>query len=334
MTSSPNSGQAPTVDDIYDAAQTLQGKAVRTPLLESPLLNQRMGARILVKPECLQRTGSFKFRGAFNKIANLTKEETTGGVIAFSSGNHAQGVAAAAQIAGLPAVIVMPADAPAIKIQNTKALGAEVVTYDRFGEDREAIVDKIATERGAAIVRPYDDPYIISGQGTVGLEIAEDLAARDIQADAVLIPCGGGGLISGSALALAATAPGVPVYAVEPEAFDDTRQSLEAGERLANPEGLVSICDALLSKMPGKITFPINRKLLSGAFGVSDEQALAAMAVAFMDLKLVVEPGGAVALAAVLNGMVPVAGKCVVAVLSGGNVDPAMFMRALEAGVS
>ena len=330
MTFSQDFNKAPTVDDIHAATRTLQGKAVRTRLLESPLLNKRMGGRILVKPECLQRTGSFKFRGAYNKVSNLTKEESAGGVIAFSSGNHAQGVAAAAGLCGLPAVIVMPEDAPAIKMQNTKALGAEVITYDRFGEDREAIVDKIAAERGMAIVRPYDDRYIIAGQGTVGLEIAEDLDALGIKADAVLSPCGGGGLISGTALALSSVLPDTPVYGVEPEAFNDTKRSLDSGERLANPDGLTSICDALLSKMPGRITFPINRELLAGALGVSDDQALAAMVTAFMDLKLVVEPGGAVALAAALNGLVPVEGKCVVAILSGGNVDPAMFKRALD----
>ncbi len=330
MTSLPVSDEAPTIADIEAAARTLKGKAVRTPLLESPLLNKRLGGRLLVKPECLQRTGSFKFRGAFNKISNLPKEDVAGGVIAYSSGNHAQGVAAAAQSMGLPAVIVMPEDAPAIKIRNTRALGAEVVTYDRFGEDREEIAGRISAERGAAIVPPYDDPYIIAGQGTVGLEIAEDLAALGVTADAVLAPCGGGGLISGTATALTAKIPGIAVHAVEPAEFDDTRRSLESGERLANPDGLSSICDALLSKMPGRITFPINHALLAGAFGVTDDQALAAMAVAFADLKLVVEPGGAVALAAALNGMLPLQGRCIVVVLSGGNVDPEMFRRALE----
>lgn len=334
MISFPISDETPTIADITSAAQTLRGKAVRTPLLESPLLNRRMGGRIMVKPECLQRTGSFKFRGAYNKIANLSKDEASAGVVAFSSGNHAQGVAAAAQILDLPATIVMPEDAPDIKIQNTKALGANVVTYDRFGEDREVIVDGITKETGAAIVRPYDDPFIIAGQGTIGLEIAEDLSVMNAEADAVLTPCGGGGLISGTALSLATTNPGVPVYAVEPDEFDDTRRSLESGKRLANPDGRVSICDALLSKRPGQITFPVNLDLLAGAFSVSDDQALEAMAVAFMDLKLVVEPGGAVALAAVLNGMVPVEGRTVVVVLSGGNVDPAMYVRALETRIS
>lgn len=330
MTSSPDLSKPPTIDGINAASRTLQGQAVRTRLLESPLLNDRLGGRLLVKPECLQRTGSFKFRGAYNKVANLSESETRGGVIAFSSGNHAQGVAAAARIRGLPAVIVMPEDAPKIKIQNTRALGAEVITYDRFGEDREAIVDRLAAERNATIVRPYDDPFIIAGQGTVGLEIAEDLNALNVMADAVLSPCGGGGLISGTALALAADCPGVPVYAVEPEQFDDTKRSLESGERLANPAGRQSICDALLSKIPGKITFPVNKSLLAGAYTVSDEEALAAMAIAFMNLKLVVEPGGAVALAAVLSGTVSVRDKCVVVVLSGGNVDSEMFRRALE----
>lgn len=323
----PNS--LPTVADVQAAALRLEGKAVRTPLLESPLLNDRVGGRILVKPECLQRTGSFKFRGAYNKLAALDRETLSRGVVAYSSGNHAQGVAAAARMMGVPALIVMPEDAPRIKMRNTRAWGAEILTYDRFGEDRIAIAERVCADRGATLVRPYDDPFIISGQGTIGLEIAEDLARLGATASAVLVPCGGGGLISGTALGLSAELPDTPVYAVEPEGFDDTRRSLESGRHERVAAGARSICDALLSPTPGEITFALNRRLLSGAFAVSDAEALAAIATAFADLKIVAEPGGAVALAAVLQGRLDPAGETVVAVISGGNVDAETFRAAL-----
>ena len=323
--------RVPTPDDIAEATDRLSGVVVETPLLESPLLNDRLGARLLVKPECLQKTGSFKYRGASNKIRALPEDVRKNGVVAFSSGNHAQGVAAAARDMGIPATIVMPADAPEIKRRNTEAWGAEVVPYDRFGPvDRAEIAAKIAAERGATIVPPYDDLHIIAGQGTVGAEIDRQLAEKGIVADALTCCCGGGGLISGTALALSVNRPDLPIYAVEPEGFDDTLRSLESGRIESVDPSARSICDALLSKAPGEMTFAINRDRLAGGLAVSDEEALDAVATAFEYLKLVLEPGGAVALAAVLTGRIPVKGKTIVAVLSGGNVDPDTFKRALD----
>lgn len=319
----------PAFADIEAADRRLSGRIVRTPLLEAPLLSRRIGRRVLVKPEGLQRTGSFKFRGASNKILALPDAVRASGVVAFSSGNHAQGVAAAAHLAGIPATIVMPADAPAIKRTNTEAWGATVRPYDRYTEDREALAAAIAEETGATLIPPYDDPFVIAGQGTVGLEIARDLDGLGLDPDLVVCCCGGGGLISGTALALATARPGLPVYAVEPQGFDDTARSLASGRREEAAPGAVSICDALLAPTPGVLTFSLNRSLLAGGLTVSDEEVLAAMKAAFLDLKLVVEPGGAVALAALLAGRVPAGEGPVVAVLSGGNVDPALFRQAL-----
>jgi len=319
----------PTLADIEDAARRLAGVAVKTPLLESSLLNERLGARLLLKPEPLQRAGSFKFRGAYNRISRLDEAARKRGVVAFSSGNHAQGVAAAAQLLGAPAVILMPKDAPAVKIANTRAYGAEVVLFDRDKDDREAMARRIAAERGATVVPPYDDPFIIAGQGTVGLEIAEELTARRIAADAVIVPCGGGGLVAGTSTALAARLPGLPVYSAEPVGFDDTARSLSQGKRQGNVPGAKSFCDALLAPMPGEITFPINHKRLAGGLAVSDAEVRMAMATAFSSFKLVIEPGGAVALAAALAGKIPIKGKTIVVVASGGSVDPATFAQAL-----
>ncbi|HBM14521.1 MAG TPA: pyridoxal-5'-phosphate-dependent protein, partial [Rhodospirillaceae bacterium] len=273
--------------------------------------------------------GSFKFRGASNKILALGDSVKTGGVVAYSSGNHAQGVAAAAHFAGIPALIVMPSDAPAIKRANTAAWGAEIKLYDRFTENREALAQSIAKSRGAAIVPPYDDPLVIAGQGTVGVEIAEQLEAMDVKPCAVVVPCGGGGLISGTALALSNLCPDVPIYSAEPADFNDTARSLTSGERESVSPDARSICDALLTPTPGVITFALNQALLSGGLSVTDKEALAAMRTAFLDLKLVVEPGGAVALASILSGKLPPGDEPVVAVLSGGNVDPATFQAAL-----
>lgn len=319
----------PRFDDVLAAAGRIEGHAVRTPLLEAPLLNAKLGGRLLVKPEMLQKTGSFKFRGAFNRISMIPEAQRKAGVVAYSSGNHAQGVACAAAMLRLPAVIVMPADAPAIKIANTRAYGAEVVTYDRFGENREEIGARIAAERGATIVRPYDDSGVIAGQGTIGLEIAEQAAELGAMLDAVLVCCGGGGLVSGTALALSEKLPGVPVYAVEPAGFDDTARSLASGARVANDMSNRSICDALLAEKPGEITFELNRKLLKAGLVVSDAEAQVGMAHAFRYLKLVAEPGGAVALAAAVTGKIDMKGKAVAVVCSGGNVDQATFLDAL-----
>lgn len=321
---------APSVDDIRAAAERIASHAVRTPLLESPHLNEMIGGRLLVKAEPLQRTGSFKFRGAFNTLAQLGPEARTGGVLTFSSGNHAQGVAAAAQLLQIPAVILMPEEAPAVKIENTRAYGAEVILYDRLNDDREAMGSALARERGATLVKPYDDPHIISGQGTVGLEIIEQVAALDTAPDAVLVCCGGGGLASGSAIALKDAFPDVRVYAVEPAGFDDTVRSLEAGVRQTNDPAQRTFCDALLTPTPGELTFEINSQLLAGGFAVTDDQVAEAMRLAFSRLKLVVEPGGAVALAAVLSGVYQAAGESVVVVCTGGNVDEEMFARVLS----
>ena len=328
MTSSTDF-EPPSFADIESAARRLEGKAVFTPLLESPLLNERVGGRLLIKAEPLQRTGSFKFRGAYNRISRLDADQIKRGVVAFSSGNHAQGVAAAAHAFGAPAVIVMPSDAPAIKIANTRAWGAEVVLYDRYREDRDVVARDLAEQRGATLVPPFDHPLIIAGQGTVGLEIARQAEAADAELDAVLSPCGGGGLISGCALALAERAPGAEIYAVEPEGFDDTARSLASGSRQHSVEGAKTICDALLAKTPGVLTFSINRKLLAGGLVVSDDEVAHAMGVALNYLKLVAEPGGATALAAALSRKFDCRGKTVAVIVSGGNVDPAVFAEAL-----
>ena len=333
MTSSPGSNvPLPDIAAIRAAAARIAGEAVLTPLLESPAVNARLGGRLLIKAEPLQRTGSFKFRGAYNTLAQFSAAQRGKGVVTWSSGNHAQGVAAAAQALGIPALIVMPADAPAIKVANTRGYGAEIVLYDRIRESREEIGARIAAERGATIVAPYDEPEVIAGQGTCGLEIAEEARARGIRLDAVLVCCGGGGLTAGCATALAAESPDTEVYAVEPADFNDTGRSLAAGHRVANSPGATSFCDALLAPTPGEITFAINRRLLAGAFAVSDREAARAMAVAFADYKLVVEPGGAVALAAVLSGKYAITGRNVAVVASGGNVDRETFVAALRQG--
>lgn len=320
----------PTAADVDAAAQRLAGRIQRTPLLEFPLLSAKLGFRLLVKAETLQVTGSFKFRGASNcLLAAREKDPSLKAVVAFSSGNHAQGVAAAAQMLDLKATIVMPSDAPRIKVENTKGFGAAVVSYDRYTEDREAIAKEIAARDNALIVPPFDHPHVIAGQGTSGREICEQMAERGLVPDAVLAPCSGGGLIAGIALAVKARYPNAQIYATEPKDFDDLGRSLKAGERLRNEPGPNSICDALLSPIPGEITFPIHIKLLAGAFAVSDEQVLDAMNLALRQMKLVIEPGGATSLAAIVAERKSFAGKNVVVVSSGGNADPEMIERAL-----
>ncbi len=311
----------PTAADVEAAAARLSGIAVETPLLESALLNDRVGRRIVVKAEPLQRTGSFKFRGACNRLAQLTDREREAGVVAYSSGNHGQGVAAAAWLLGLRASVVMPADAPAKKLADTAAWGAEVITYQRGQEEREPIARALARRRGAVIVPPFDDPRIIAGQGTVGLELARQADAAGLRLDAVLIPCSGGGLAAGIALAFEKRSPATRLYTVEPAGFDDTRRSLAAGHRLANADAAASVCDALMIGMPGELTFPINAARLAGGLVVEDVATCRAMAVAFDQFRIVVEPSGAVALAAALED--PAVADCPVigVILSGGNVD-------------
>ena len=320
----------PTYSDVQRAAQQLAGQAVRTPLLRSPALDKQTGRQLFFKPECLQRTGSFKFRGAFNRLSQLTREERSLGVIAWSSGNHAQGVACAAQQLGIKARIVMPADAPTIKRRNTEAYGATVIPYERHSEDREAIAYALAERDGGIIVPSFDDPFIIAGQGTVGLELFEDAAAQGVMLDALVVCCSGGGLVAGCALAAEVASPSTAIYCVEPLGFDDHRRSLQSGLREYIDNKSRSICDALLAPMPGEMTFAINKQRLAGGLAVSDEAVRQAMIAAFDQLKLVVEPGGAVGLAAILENALPKEHQRVGIVLSGGNVDPQLFASILD----
>ena len=313
---------------INAAADRLKGYVRTTPLLTSPFLDEIAGRRVLVKAECLQHTGSFKFRGAWSAISMLPDD--TKGVIAFSSGNHAQGVAYAARQHGFPAVIVMPSDAPRLKIENTRALGAEVIPYDRATQDRDEIGATLARDRGLALIKPFDNELVIAGQGTVGLEIARQAENAGIKQASVLIPCGGGGLTSGTALALAAKAPGMTVHPVEPAGFDDVARSLRAGKLLRNDRLTGSICDAIITPCAGNLTFPVIKQHCGAGLVVSDDDCLRAMAVAFSRLKIVVEPGGAVALAAALFHGDQIKGGTVIAVASGGNVDANIFRTALQ----
>ena len=320
----------PEFKDIERAARRIEGFAVRTPVIESPKLNAITGGRVLIKAECLQRTGSFKFRGAWNMISKLDAKKAKGGVVAYSSGNHAQGVAAAAQIKGLPALIVMPADTPLIKQENTRSYGAEVVTYDRATESREAIAARYVKERHAVLVPPFEHADIIAGQGTAGLELAEEASARGVALDEVLVCCSGGGLTAGVALAMEALQPQARVHSVEPAGFDDYARSLSSGVIEKNSRLSGSICDALMSPSPGEMTFAINSRLLDEGLAVTDAEAAAAVRFAFEVLKLVLEPGGAVALAAVLSGKIETQGKAIGVIASGGNCDPDLYARILR----
>jgi threonine dehydratase len=323
----PTSTLPVSAADIDAAARVVAPFAVRTPLLSFPVLDERAGTKVFLKPEMLQRTGSFKFRGAFNKLSSIPQASRGGGVVAFSSGNHAQGVAAAAKILNMQATIVMPKDSPLTKRERTKAYGAEVVLYDRDKEDREAIANDIAGKRGATLVRPYDDPYVIAGQGTAGREIAEDMTARGLIPDIVVAPASGGGLIAGVATAVKARFPNAEIIVAEPEGYDDHGLSLRAGHREAHHAAGRTICDALMAAIPGQITFSINSKLLAKGVTASDAEVGAAVAFAYRELKLVVEPGGAVGLAALLAGRIDARGKNIVIVLSGGNVDADLFAK-------
>jgi threonine dehydratase len=317
----------PTSADVDLAAQRLAGVAWHTPLIASPALDALTGGRVFLKAETLQRTGSFKFRGAYNRLAAIPAEMRASGVVAFSSGNHAQGVAAAARLLHMPALIVMPSDAPRPKRERTAALGAEIVLYDRERENREQIACKIAEERGAVLVPPYDDPLIIAGQGTAGRELVDDLAALGLVPDIVVVNASGGGLAAGVALTVKARVPSAVLYTAEPAEFDDHVRSFASGRREHNTRISGSICDALMANAPGRLTFEINRTLVGRGVSATDEEAGRAVAFAFNELKLVVEPGGAIGLAALLAGKVDVRDKVVVAILSGGNVDPELFSR-------
>lgn len=331
MSNSPT-GSVPTFADVRSAAQRLKGLAVETPLISNPTLDERVGARVLVKAEPLQRTGSFKFRGAYNALSRLDDAARKRGVVAFSSGNHAQGVAEAAKLLGIPAIIVMPTDAPEIKKAGVIARGAQLKLYDRETESREAIAKALCADSGRTLIPSFDHPHIIAGQGTCGLEIFETLAARGETADRLVCCVGGGGLIGGINLAAEALSPATEVFGAEPEGFDDHARSLKSGRIERNARKSGSVCDALLSEAPGELTFAINKARLCGVGVITDDQALRAVRFAFEHLKIVVEPGGAAALAAVLSGAVsPVKDGLTVVVVTGGNVDPAVFARALNA---
>lgn len=323
--------KTPSYQSVRDAAEVLDGIVVRTPLLESPALNEKLGGRLLLKCETLQYTGSFKFRGAYNTISRLPVELKEKGVFAYSSGNHAQGVALSAKMLGIEATILMPEDTPKIKLANTRGYGARVVTYNRYEENREEIGRKIAEENGYTLIKPYDNYFVISGQGTTGIEISEQLTERNLEADLCACPAGGGGLIAGISLALRELSPATHTYSAEPEYFDDHRRSLEMGERVAIEPGHRSICDAIVTPMPGEITFGVNQTTLAGGLTVTEEETRAAMRAAFHYFKCVIEPGGAVGLAALLSGKLPMSGKTAVAVASGGNVDPRLYAEILAA---
>ncbi|MBI2713885.1 MAG: threonine/serine dehydratase [Rhizobiales bacterium] len=321
---------APSAADIEAAAKRMAGVAVRTPLINAPVLDERVGARVFLKAETLQRTGSFKFRGAYNRISSIPPERRSAGVVAYSSGNHAQGVAAAARLLGMRATIVMPSDAPRLKRERTLALGAEIVPYDRNTEDRAAIAARLVAARGATLVPPYDDPLIIAGQGTIGREIVEDLGQLLLEPEIVVVGASGGGLAAGISLGVKLRVPSAKFYTVEPEGFDDTLRSFASGKREANARMSGTICDALMTNTPGELTFPINRELIGAGLTASDTQVAAAVRFAFEELKLVVEPGGAIGLAALLAGSLDVKGKVVVAILSGGNVDADLFAKLIS----
>jgi len=317
--------------DIQQAHSRIREHIVHTPLMESETLNALLKARVLVKAETLQKTGAFKFRGACNRALQLTDAQRKGGIVAWSSGNHALAIAAVSNRLGIPATIIMPEDAPKAKIEGARYYGATVRMYDRIKEDREAIGAEIAAKNGAVIVPPYDDPYIMAGQGTVGLEIIQQASDAGAKLDAVIAACSGGGLIAGTAIAIKGTLPDTLVYASEPAGFDELARSLKSGQPESNPPGATSICDSLQVARPGKLTFEVNKALLAGSLVVTDDEVRQAMKAAYQHLKLVVEPGGAVPLAALLSGKLDVAGKTVAIVLSGGNVDTPVFIQALNA---
>jgi len=318
------------IDAIRAAAQRIEGHARRTPLLSSPFLDEIAGRHILIKPECLQHTGSFKYRGARAALSALDPDAQARGVIAFSSGNHAQGIALVARQFDSPSVIVMPTDAPKLKIDNTRALGAEVVLYDRDTESRDEIGAALAAERNLTLIKPYDEPDVIAGQGTVGLEIAQDAKHLGINSAEIIVPCGGGGLTAGISMALEVEAPDLTVRPAEPEGFDDVARSLASGQIEQNVQSSGSICDAIVTPSPGALTFPVMQRLCGPGLVVSDEDCQRAMAAAFTRLKLVIEPGGAVALAAALFHSEKIQSDHVIVVASGGNVDAPLFADTLS----
>ncbi len=320
-----------TLNAIYEAAEALQGVVMRTPLLENLDVNARLGGRLLIKAEHAQRTGAFKIRGAFNRLRFMSAEEKRRGAITYSSGNHAQGLALAAQLIETTAMIVMPADTPAAKIESTKALGARVVTFDRDSADSNEVVSRLKEETGRIVVPPSGDARTLAGAGTASLELFQQAQEANASLDAVLVPCGGGGLTAATAFLMKELTPKTRVFAVEPELFDDTRRSLAAGERVSNPKGRRTICDSIMTPTPNEHTFEINRKLLAGGLTASDNDVRTAMRFAFDTFKIVIEPGAAVGIAAVLNGQIDITGKTIAVVTTGGNVDPQRYCELVNA---
>jgi threonine dehydratase len=320
----------PTFEDVLAAKRRIAPFIQETPLLRSDVLDEATGAQVFVKAESLQRFGAFKARGAANAMASLAPQVRARGVVAFSSGNHAAAVAGMARAFKTKATIVMPSDAPASKINNTKALGAEVILYDRVREDREAIARAIAAEHGRPVIPPFEHPDVMAGQGTAGIEIAEALGAKGLAAEVGLVCCSGGGLAAGITIALQAANAAATVYAIEPVGHDDFARSLAAGERVANAPGIRSICDALMSKEPGALAFAVAQQRGMGALAVTDAEVKEAMRFAFRHLRLVLEPGGAAALAAALSGKAPIKGKVTAIIASGGNVDADVFCDVLS----
>jgi len=324
------SEKLPDIDSIRAAAERLKGEVFHTPLISNSCLDKLTGAKVFIKPECLQITGSFKLRGAINAITQLPASERKNGVVACSSGNHAQGVAEAARRLGIPATIVMPSDSPPIKITRTKRAGATVVEYNRATEDREAIAKTICDQQGSVFIHPYENINVIAGQGTCGLEIAKDLAALGEIPDRILVCCGGGGLAAGLAIGVHGTFPTSEIHTVEPEGFDDYARSLKQGERLSNKKKSGSICDAILTGMPGKVSFAVAQQQFSEGLVVDDAAVANAVRFAFEELKLVAEPGGAVALAALLESQQAYKDETIVVVISGGNAEPEIFGKILS----
>lgn len=323
--------EPPTLDDVHAAAQRLKGVAVETPLFENPDVNALIEGRLLIEAETAQRTGSFKFRGAYNRISQFDSDALKRGAIAYSSGNHAQAVATAARMADTTAVIVMPSDAPRNKMARTRELGADIVTYERDVETREAVAERLGSQGGYVMVPPNEDRRVMAGAGTAALELYNQSRALGAVPDTVLVPCGGGGLTAAVAIVFSELSPDTEVYAVEPDLFDDTLRSLQAGERLANPKGRRTICDSIMTDMPGELTFPINLRLLHCGVSVSDDEVRHAMRIGFEHFKTVIEPGGSVGLAAALSRKVDTRGKTIAAIATGGNVDAPTFCEALGA---
>jgi len=319
-----------TLGDVAEAAGALRDIVCRTPLLENADVNAALGGRLLIKAECTQRTGAFKIRGAYNCIRQLSEAERARGAITYSSGNHALGVALAAQLLGSSALIVMPSDVPPAKMAAVRALGAEIATFERDSESSDAVVERLRARTGRIVVPPSADPRVLAGAGTVALEMHEQAQELGAVPDAVLVPCGGGGLTASTAVVMRALSQATSVYAAEPELFDDTRRSLSAGKRIPNPKGRRTICDAIMTPIPNDVTFPINLDLLAGGLVASDEEVRAAMGFAFEHYKIVVEPGAAVGIAAVLSGGIDIKGKTIAVIVTGGNIAPARFYTLLN----